>query len=107
MPVCLAVQHFTGRHTGIYISSCLTRILSDYSIDNTAVSAVITDYAANVDLAMHLGQWSSRHYFGHTFQLAIEDDLKISPAVQAMLKSAKGIVSYYHHSTKGMEKLKE
>ena len=107
VPVCLAVQQFTGRHTGINISSCLTQMLSDYSIDNSSVSAVITDNAANVDLAMRLGQWSSRHCFGHTLQLAIEDGLKISPAVQAMLKSAKAIVSFYHRSTKGMEKLKE
>ena len=107
MPVCLAVQQFTGRHTGINISSSLTQMLSDYSIDNSSVSAVITDNAANVDLAKRLGQWSSRHCFGHTLQLAIEDGLKISPAVQAMLKSAKAIVSFYHRSTKGMEKLKE
>ena len=85
----------------------LTQILSDYSIDNLAVSAVITDNAANVDLAMRLGQWSSRQCFGHTLQLAIEDSLKISPVVQAMLKSAKVITSFYHCSTKGIEKLKE
>ena len=55
---------------------------------------------------VRLGQWRSRHCFGHTLQLAIEDDLKISPVVQAMLKSAKGIVAFYHQSTKDMEKLK-
>ena len=101
--LCLAVEHFTGRHTGANIASCLKQILSNYSIDQAAVSAVITDNASNMDLALHLGEWSSRHCFGHTLQLAIDDSIKMSPDMQEMIKSAKAIVAFYNCSTKGTE----
>ena len=39
--LCLAIEHFTGRHTGENIAACLKLILSNYSIDQTSVSAVV------------------------------------------------------------------
>ena len=105
--LCLAVEHFTGRHTGVNIASCLKHILSDYKIDRTAVSAVVTDNASNMDLAVRLGEWNSRHCFGHTLQLAIDDGIKMSPGIQEMIKSAKAIVAFYNHSTKATERLQE
>jgi len=60
----------------------LIQILNNYSIDNSAVSAVVTDNAANYDYAMHLGQWTSRYCYGHTYQLTIEDGVKIPPQVK-------------------------
>ena len=68
---------------------------------------VVTDNASNMDLALHLGEWSSRHCFGHTLQLAIDDGIKMSPCMQEVIKSAKTIVAFYNHSTKATEKLKE
>ena len=105
--LCLAVEHFTGRHTGVNIASGIRHILSDYFIDQSTVSAVIVDNASNMDLALGVGEWRSRHCFGHTLQLAIGDGLKMSPGVQDMIKSAKAIVAFFHHSTKATEKLKE
>ena len=105
--VCLAVEHFTGRHTGVNIASGIRHILSDYAIDQSTVSAVIADNASNMDLALRVGEWRSRHCFGHTLQLAINDGLKMSPGVQDMIKSAKAIVAFFHRSTKATEKLKE
>ena len=97
VPVCLAFQQLTGKHTVVNI----------YLHATPAVSVVITDNATNVDLAMHLRQWSSKLCFGHMLQLAFEDGLKILPAVLAMLKSDKANGLFYHCTTKGMEKLKE
>ena len=74
--VCLAVEHFSGRHTGVNIASDISHVLSDYAIDQSAISAVIADNASNMDLALRLGEWRSRHCFGHTLQLAINDGLK-------------------------------
>ena len=104
--VCLAVEHFSGRHTGVNIAAGIRHILSDYAIDQSAVSAVIADNASNMDLALRLGEWRSRHCFGHTLQLAINDGLKMSLGVQDMIKSAKAIVAFFHRSTKATEKLK-
>ena len=102
--VCLAVEHFSGWHT----ASDIRHILSDYAIDQSTVSAaVIADNASNMDIALWVGEWRSRHCFGHTFQLTINDGLKMSPGVQYIIKSAKAIVAYFHHSTKATEKLKE
>ena len=65
--LCLAVEHFTGRHTSANIVSCLKQFLSNYNIDQAAVSAVVIDNAYNMDLALCLGEWSSRHCFGHIY----------------------------------------
>ena len=70
--VCLAVEHFSGRHTGVNIASGIRHILTDYAIDYSAVSAVIADNASNIDLALRLGEWRSRHCFGHTLQICIQ-----------------------------------
>ena len=88
MSVCLAVEPFSGRHTGVNIAAGIKNVLGNYSIDQSAVSAVIADNAANMDLALRLGEWRSRHCFGHTLQLAICDGLKMSPAVLDMIKSS-------------------
>ena len=64
--MCLAVEHFSGRHTGVNIASGIRHILTDYAIDHSSVSAVIADNALNIDLALQLGEWRSRHCFGHT-----------------------------------------
>ena len=53
--VCLAVEHFTGWHTGVNIASSIRHILSNYAVDQSTVSAVIADNASNMDLALRLG----------------------------------------------------
>ena len=68
---------------------------------------MVADNASNMDLVLRLGEWKSRHCFGHTLQLAIDDGLKMSPGIQEMLKSAKAIVAFYIRSTKATERLKE
>ena len=89
------------------IASCLKQILRDFTIDQAAVSAVITDNASNMDLASRLGEWNSRHCFGHTLQLAIDDGIKMSPGIREMIKSTKAIVAFYNRSTKDTERLTE
>ena len=91
---CLAVKPFSGRHTGVNIAAGIKNVLGNYSIDQSAVSAVIADNSANMNLALRLGEWRSRHCFGHILQLAICDGLKMSPAVLDMIKSAKAIVAF-------------
>ena len=105
--LCLTVEHFSGRHTGANIASCLKQILTDYGINHSAVSAVVADNASNMDVAVRMGEWRSRHCFGHTLQLAIDDGLKMSPGIQDMLKTAKAIVSFYNRSYKATEMLTE
>jgi len=83
--LCLAVEFFSGRHTEVNIASCLKQILLDYGIHQSAVSAVVADNASNMDLALCLGEWKSRHCFGHTLQLAIDDGLKMSPGIQDII----------------------
>ena len=60
-----------------------------------------------MDLALRLGERNSRHCFGYTLQLAIDDSIKMPPAMQEMIKSVKAIVSFYNRSTKATERLKE
>ena len=60
-----------------------------------------------MDLAVHLGEWNSRHCFGHALQLAIDDGIKMSSGSQEIIKSAKAIVAFYNRSTKATERLQE
>ena len=63
---CHKNEYFSGRHTGANIAACLKQILSNYSINQAFVFVVVTDNASNMDLALHLVEWNSRHCFGHT-----------------------------------------
>ena len=54
MSVCLAVEHLSGRHTGVNIASSIRHILSDYAIDQFIVSAIIVDNASNMDSALRV-----------------------------------------------------
>ena len=103
--LCLTAEQFSGRHTGANIASCLKQILTDYGINYSAVSVVVADYASNMDVAVRIGEWRSRHCFGHTLQLAIDDGLNMSLGIQDMLKTAKAIVSFYNRSYKATEML--
>ena len=104
--LCLAVKHFTGRHTGANIASCFKQILSNNNIDQATASLVVTDNASNMDLELRLKKWSSRHYVGHTLQLIIDDGIKMSPGMQEMIKPPKTIVAFENHSTKSHQKTK-
>ena len=53
--LCPAVEHLIGRQTSANIASCLKQILSNYNIDQAAVSAVVTYNVSNMDLALRLG----------------------------------------------------
>ena len=39
--LCLAIEPFSGRHTGVNVASGINNILSEYVIDKSTVSAVI------------------------------------------------------------------
>ena len=58
-----------------------------------------------MDLALCLGEWSSRHYVGHTLQLTTDDGIKMSAGMQEVIKPAKTIVAFYNHSTKATKTL--
>ena len=50
--VCLAIEHFSGRHTGVNIALGISHVFSDYAINQSAVSAVVANNALNMDLAL-------------------------------------------------------
>ena len=75
----LTVEHFSGRHTGANIASCLKQILTDYGINHSAVSAVVADNASNMEMWQYA--WGNGEAYSDTLQLAIDDGLKMSPGI--------------------------
>jgi len=102
----LETCHFSVQHTADNISAELKRIAEEWGITQK-VLAVVTDNGANMVAAVHKAGW--RHYpcFAHTLNLVVKDAIKESPETVHLLEKCRSIVSFFHHSTKATEKLKQ
>jgi len=99
--LCIVVEPFTEKHTGVNTASCLKQILGDFSIDVAVVSAVITDNASNMDdLVSEIVGTALVILYSWPLMMGLRCPLEYK-------KSAKAIVAFYNHSTKGTERLTE
>ena len=46
-------------------------------------------------------------FFAHTLNLAVSEAIKADTKIHQLRKSCRDIVSFFHHSVKASEKLKE
>uniref|UniRef100_A0AAZ1Y039 Uncharacterized protein n=1 Tax=Oreochromis aureus TaxID=47969 RepID=A0AAZ1Y039_OREAU len=57
--------------------------------------------------AVHKAGWRHFPCFAHTLNLVVKDSVKAVPEVVQVLEKCRVIVSFFHHSTKATEKLKD
>ena len=63
------------RHTCISIATRLQEIAEMWNIDNEHVSAVVTDNASNMSVAVDILKWNQLACFAHTLQHAVNKGL--------------------------------
>uniref|UniRef100_A0A672ST01 HAT C-terminal dimerisation domain-containing protein n=1 Tax=Sinocyclocheilus grahami TaxID=75366 RepID=A0A672ST01_SINGR len=102
----LETCHFSAQHTDDNISAELKRIAEEWGITEK-VLAVVTDNGANMVSAVHKAGWKHYPCFAHTLNLVVKDAIKASPEIFHLLEKCRSIVSFFHHSTKATEKLKQ
>ena len=87
----LASRRMEDRHTGKNIAQAINEICQDFKIGK--VGCLVTDNAANMSVAAkdHAG------CFAHTFQLCVEDGLKM-PAINKALGAGRKLVSHFNKS---------
>lgn len=57
--------------------------------------------------AVRKAGWSHYPCFAHTLNLVVKDSLKAHPDILELQKRSSAIVTFFHHSTRAADKLKE
>ncbi|XP_041846931.1 E3 SUMO-protein ligase ZBED1-like [Melanotaenia boesemani] len=102
----LETRCFPGQHAADIISLELKRITDEWAITQKVI-AVVTDNGANMVSAVHKAGWKHYPCIAHTLNLVIKDGIKAVPEVVQLLTKCSSIVSFFHHSAKATEKLKQ
>lgn len=102
----LETKEITQAHTGMNIAEEIRGIMDEWSLSLDQVSAVTTDNASNMVLAMNFLEWTRIPCFSHSLQLAVEDALKL-PQVSRALARCRRLVSHFHHSAKSAYLLRQ
>ena len=102
----LETKEITQVHTGMNIAEEIKGIMGEWSLSLDHVSAVTTDNASNMVLAMKTLEWTRIPCISHSLQLAVEDALKLSQ-VSCALARCRRLVSYFHHSAKSAYLLRQ
>ena len=93
-------------HTADNIAEALQRVAGSWGISNKIV-AMVTDNAANIVAAVRMTGWMHIPCFAHTLNLVVSDAIKADASVHGLKRKCKQIVTFFHHSVKSTEKLKE
>ena len=102
----LETCRFPGQHTADNISLELKRITDEWAITQKVI-AVVTDNGANMVSAVHKAGWKHYPCIAHTLNLMVKDGIKAVHEVVQLLTKCSSIVSFFHHSAKATEKLKQ
>ena len=99
--------NLTCDHTGDNIASILKRMCAGVDNRREKSFTIVTDNASNMTAVVRLTGWRHIPCFSHTLNLVVQEAIKADRAVVAVKKKCKEIVTYFHHSAKAMDKLRE
>ena len=97
---------FGSDHTAENIAESFQRVAESWGISGK-VAAMVTDNASNIVAAVRITGWQHVACFAHTLNLVVSAAIKADRSVHDLQKKCKQIVSFFHHSAKSSEKLKE
>ena len=102
----LETVSFSASHTAENIAKELGRVADEWSI-KAKISCIVTDNASNRIAAVRLLGWRHLPCFAHTLNLIVKEGMKSDAGIIDAQKKCKTVVSFFHHSVKATEKLKE
>ena len=102
----LETFHLSTSQSAQNITAELIRIAKEWEISDKVV-ALVTDNAANAVAAARLTGWTHIPCFAHSLNLIVKDALGADPSLVALKKKCKDIVTFFHHSCKASDKLRE
>ena len=102
----LETKEITQAHTGMNIAEEIRSIIGEWGLSLDHVSAVTTDNASNMVLAMNTLEWTRIPCFSHSLQIAVEEALKLSKVSHALARCRR-LVSHFHHSAKSTYLLRQ
>ena len=100
----LETVHIAVSHTADNLASALDSIIQNWNISDKIV-CVVTDGARNITAALRLKQLKHLYCFAHTINLIVTHALKSDEDIVDLRKKCRDVVSYFHMSSKGSDKL--
>lgn len=88
------------------ICSELKRITDEWGIADK-IQAVVKDNGANMVATERKAGWARYPCFAHTLNLVVKDSIKALPDLLHIQQRYSAIVAFFHHSTRGAERLKD
>lgn len=88
------------------LKTLLSRICSEWQVLDK-VCTIVTDNGANMVAAVSKCMQKRLPCFAHTLNLVVQDSIKHSSEVKKVQEKIKRIVSFFHHSVKATDKLRE
>lgn len=103
----LETARMKNDHSAENIAEELTRIFKQWDILDK-VYCIVTDNGANIVAAVNK-HMRAKHLpcFAHTLNLVVQDAIKNTNEIKNVQEKIKRLVSFFHHSVKAMDKLRE
>nr|XP_022909869.1 zinc finger BED domain-containing protein 4-like [Onthophagus taurus] len=99
----LGCVSFADKHTGENIANKLKIILNEWEISEK-ITAIISDNASNMKLAIRIGGWKHWGCYAHSLNLVVQSGLK---EVRVIVDKLTKIVRYFKKSTHAYSQLRE
>ena len=94
----LCTTEMAERHTGSNSASRICEVLGAWNILDSRVSALVTDNASNMTVALSNLEWSHMPCFAHTLQLAVNKGLDAN-SLNQLSSPARKLVGHAQYST--------
>ncbi|XP_071569776.1 zinc finger BED domain-containing protein 4-like [Temnothorax nylanderi] len=105
---CIGVFPLHKNHTAEYLADSLNTVIEQFQLDRSKITAIITDSAANIKLAIEktIGKHRQLSCFAHILSHIVPDALISIPHAQEMINKVKRIVTIVRRSVVASDQLK-
>ena len=100
----LETLKFNLSHTAKHIADALLKVAENWDISSKVVDI---DNASNIVAAVKITGWTNVPCFAHTLNLVVSEAITSDENIRNLTKRCKQIITFFHQSVKGTEKLKE
>lgn len=105
---CIGVFPLDKNHTAEYLTYSLSTVIENFKLERSKITAIITDSAANIKLAIEktIGKHKQLFCFAHILSHIVSDALSNMPHAQEIISKVKKIVTIVRRSVVASDELK-